>query len=140
MIQPLVSIQALLISPTDQGLMYVDLCSSSSRAASWLLSSHGEPEDSHQIFTAAIVAHCMAFLLSLLLAGRFFFPEVRLRPGTVRHVMSFSLICLGTATANYIYTSTDMMMLGKLAPDDVASYGAVRALTGVFAMVNAGRT
>ncbi len=136
----LVSIpRALLISRhRTRDVMYVDLLQFVVKGGIVVaFIATGNLRTAHQIFTAAIVAHCMAFLLSLLLAGRFFFPEVRLRPGTVRHVMSFSLICLGTATANYIYTSTDMMMLGKLAPDDVASYGAVRALTGVFAMVNA---
>ena len=49
--------------------------------------------------------------------------------------MSFSAIFLGGATANFIYTRTDILMLGKIAPNDVAAYGASRSLSGLILVV-----
>lgn len=131
--------RALLIARHRTGdVMYVDLLQFIVRGGFVVsLIIAGNLTTGHQIFTATILANVLSFILSLLLAGRFFFPDAPVRRDTLRHVLSFSLICLGTAAANYIYTSTDIMMLGKIAPGDVAPYGAVRSLTGVFAMVNA---
>lgn len=131
--------RALLIArQRTKDVMYADLLQFLVKGAIVVvLIADGNLRTGRQIFTATIVANLASFVLSLLLAGRFHFPGARIHRDALKKVLSFSLICLGTAAANYIYTSTDMIMLGKMAPGDVASYGAVRSLTGVFAMVNA---
>ncbi len=96
----------------------------------------GSLRSSHWIFAATIIANLCSFALGILLSGRFCYRDAPLKLSRVTEVMNFSLVCLGTATAHYIYTSTDIIMLGKIAPWDVAAYGAARSLTGVFTMVN----
>ncbi len=131
--------RALLIARHRmRDVMYTDLLQFLVRGAIVvILLAGGNLRTGNQIFTATIVANVVSFVLCLFLAGRFCFPGAPIHRDALMKVLSFSLICLGTAAANYIYTSTDMIMLGKMAPGDVASYGAVRSLTGVFAMVNA---
>lgn len=97
----------------------------------------GRLTTSHQIFTVIIVANLCAFALSFALAKRFYFTGVSLRLRRVGQVLGFAVFSLGTAMANFIYTSTDIIMLGKLAPDDIAPYGAARSLAALAAMVNA---
>jgi O-antigen/teichoic acid export membrane protein len=131
--------RALLITrQKTRDVMFTDLLQFTVRGAIiGVLILAGHLRSGHQIFTATIIANLCSFALSLALSGRFSYRDASLRKHRVTEVMNFSLICLGTATANYIYTSTDIIMLGKIAPGDVAAYGAARSLSGVFAMVNA---
>jgi O-antigen/teichoic acid export membrane protein len=89
----------------------------------------------HQIFTASIIANIAAFLLSSWLARDLFFPAVGVRLSGVSEVMKFAFVTLGTSLANFIYSRTDILMLGKIAPDDVAAYGASRSLSGMILVV-----
>lgn len=131
--------RALLITRhRTRDVMFVDLLQFTLRGGIiTVLIVQGALRTGHQVFAATIVANILSFFLSLALAGRFCFPDAPLRFRRVVTVLKFSLVCLGTATANYIYTSTDILMLGRIAPGDVAAYGAARSLAGVFAMVNA---
>lgn len=89
----------------------------------------------HQIFTAMIIANTVAFFVSAWFARHLFFPSAGVRIKRIKSVMSFSAIFLGGATANFIYTRTDILMLGKIAPNDVAAYGASRSLSGMILVV-----
>jgi O-antigen/teichoic acid export membrane protein len=131
--------RALLITRHRmRDVMYVDLLQFTLRGAIiGVLIINGTLRTGHQIFTATIIANVCSFFLSLALSRVFFFTDASLKWHRIVTMLNFSLVCLGTAAANYIYTSTDIMMLGKIAPGDVAEYGAARSLSGVFAMVNA---
>ncbi len=95
----------------------------------------GTLKTAHQIFTAMIVANLVAFCVSAWIARHLFFPSAGVRIDRVRSVMSFAVIFLGASMANFIYTRTDILMLGKIAPNDVAAYGASRSLSGLTLMV-----
>lgn len=128
----------LITRHRTRDVMYVDLLQFTLRGGIiGALILVGTLRTGHQIFLATSVANICSFLLSLALAKTFFFADAPVTRRNLARVMNFSLVCLGTATANYIYTSTDIVMLGKIAPGDVAAYGAARSLSGVFAMVNA---
>jgi O-antigen/teichoic acid export membrane protein len=128
----------LLTRHRTRDVMYVDLLQFTLRGGIiGALIIGGTLRTGHQIFTATIIANICSFFLSLGLSRVFFFTDAPLKWNRIVTMLNFSLVCLGTATANYIYTSTDIMMLGKIAPGDVAEYGAARSLSGVFAMVNA---
>ena len=88
-----------------------------------------------QIFTATVIANLVAFCISFALARGLFSPSQGMSRGSLSSVMSFAVITLGTTVANFVYTRTDILMLGKIAPDDVAAYGASRSLTGVILMI-----
>jgi len=92
-------------------------------------------ESAHQIFVAMIIANIVGFLVSGWIARNLFFPSAGVRMNRIGSVMSFSAIFLGGATANFIYTRTDILMLGKIAPNDVAAYGASRSLSGMIQVV-----
>lgn len=92
-------------------------------------------ETAHQIFTAMIIANIVAFFVSAWIARHLFFPSAGVRMNRIGSVMSFSAIFLGGATANFIYTRTDILMLGKIAPNDVAAYSASRSLSGLIQVV-----
>ncbi len=95
----------------------------------------GTLKTAHQIFTAMIIANVVSFFVCAWIARHLFFPAAGIRIDRIRNVMSFSFIFLGAAMANFIYTRTDILMLGKIAPDDVAAYGASRSLSGLTLMV-----
>lgn len=95
----------------------------------------GTLRTAHQIFTAMIIANVVSFFVCAWIARHLFFPAAGVRIDRIRSVMSFSVIFLGAAMANFIYTRTDILMLGKIAPDDVAPYGASRSLSGLTLMV-----
>ncbi len=92
-------------------------------------------ESAHQIFMAMIIANIVGFFVSAWIARHLFFPSAGVRMNRIGSVMSFSAIFLGGATANFIYTRTDILMLGKIAPNDVAAYGASRSLSGLIQVV-----
>jgi len=128
----------LITRHRTRDVMYVDLLQFTLRGGIiGALILGGTLRTGHQIFLATAIANICSFLLSLALAKTFFFTDAPVTRRNLTTVLNFSLICLGTATANYVYTSTDIIMLGKIAPGDVAAYGAARSLSGVFAMVNA---
>ncbi|MBN2586453.1 MAG: polysaccharide biosynthesis C-terminal domain-containing protein [Candidatus Fermentibacteraceae bacterium] len=89
----------------------------------------------HQIFFAVILANIAAFILSSLLARDLFFPGAGMKWSGVSLVMKFAFITLGTSLASFIYSRTDILMLGKIAPGDVAAYGAARSLSGMILVV-----
>ncbi len=91
----------------------------------------GTLKTAHQIFTVMIAANLVAFFVNFLFARRLFFPSAGVRIDRIRSVMRFAVITLGASMANFIYTRTDILMLGKIAPDDVAAYGASRSLSGL---------
>ncbi|OPL19969.1 MAG: hypothetical protein AVO35_00490 [Candidatus Aegiribacteria sp. MLS_C] len=95
----------------------------------------GTLRTAHQIFIAAIIANTLAFLMSSWLAGGLFFPALGVRLNGIGEVMKYAIITLGTSLANFIYSRTDILMLGKIAPDDVAAYGASRSLSGMILVV-----
>ncbi len=95
----------------------------------------GTLRSAHQIFTAMIIANVVSFFVCAWIARHLFFPAAGIRIDRIRNVMSFSFIFLGAAMANFIYTRTDILMLGKIAPDDVAAYGASRSLSGLTLLV-----
>jgi len=98
----------------------------------------GSLNSAHQIFTALIVANSCAFLLNLWMARGLFAPRAGLGKGRFVQVMKFAVFSLGTALAGFIYSRTDILMLGKLAPvKDVSSYGACRSLTALAITVSA---
>ncbi len=95
----------------------------------------GTLKTAHQIFSAMIVSNLVAFLVNSWFARHQFFPSAGIRMDRIRSVMSFSAIMLGGSMANFIYTRTDILMLGKIAPNDVSAYGASRSLSGLIMMV-----
>lgn len=126
----------LLIRQRTRGVMYSDLLQFAVRGGIiGILILRGDLTTAHQIFVAIIVSNLCAFLLSLALAGRFCFRPVTVRVRPVRRVITFSLFSLGTALASFVYTSTDILMLGKLAPLDIAPYGAARSLAALVLVV-----
>lgn len=118
--------------------MYCELVSFITRAGivGTLLASR-KLHAAEQIFSASVAGSAAAMILSLMLARKLF----RLKTGTtlkrIRELFTFAWYSLGTAMTNFIYTRTDILMIGKLArPEDVAAYGACRAITGFFANIN----
>ncbi len=95
----------------------------------------GTLKTAHQIFTAMIIGNVAAFFVNSWFAKHLFFPSVGVRIDRIRTVMRFAVITLGASIANFIYTRTDILMLGKIAPDDVAAYGASRSLSGLTLVV-----
>jgi lipopolysaccharide exporter len=95
----------------------------------------GTLRTAHQIFTAMIVSNLIAMLVNAWFARNLFFLSAGIRMDRIRNVMSFSAIMLGASMANFIYTRTDILMLGKIAPNDVSAYGASRSLSGLIMMV-----
>ena len=94
-------------------------------------------KSAQQIFTVSIVANIVAFFVSFWLARNLFFPSEGINRKRVTEVMRFAVITLGTTMANFIYSRTDILMLGKIAPNDVAAYAASRSLTGMILVVTA---
>ncbi|MEN8208371.1 MAG: oligosaccharide flippase family protein [Candidatus Fermentibacteria bacterium] len=95
----------------------------------------GTLKTAHQIFTAMIIANIVSFFVCAWIARHLFSPSAGVGVGRIPTVMRFSVIFLGASMANFIYTRTDILMLGKIAPDDVAAYGASRSLSGLTLMV-----
>jgi O-antigen/teichoic acid export membrane protein len=92
-------------------------------------------QTAHQIFTAMIMANLVSFVTAGLFARNLFFPRAGVSLRRIWDVMSFAMIFMGASLANFVYTRTDTLMLGKIAPGDVAAYGASRSLAGLIMMV-----
>jgi O-antigen/teichoic acid export membrane protein len=98
---------------------------------------NGTLSNSQQIFSATIAANVCAFFLSLFLARKYIVFSAGLAWGRVLEILRFSAVILGTALANFVYSRTDILMLGKMAPGDIAAYGASRSLAAMILIVNA---
>jgi O-antigen/teichoic acid export membrane protein len=91
-----------------------------------------------QVLKATALANTGAFFVSAWNARSIFDPSAGVNGASLRRVLKFASYSLGTSFAGFIYTRTDILMLGKLAPpEDVAAYSASRALTSMVVMVSA---
>lgn len=91
-----------------------------------------------QVLKATALANVGAFLLNAWNIRHIFEPSAGVNRAALKRVLKFAGYSLGTTFAGFIYTRTDILMLGKLAPpEDVAAYSASRALTSMVVMVSA---
>ncbi len=91
-----------------------------------------------QVLHATALANTGAFLLSGWNARHCLDLSAGVSRKAFKKVSGFAVYSLGTSLAGFVYTRTDILMLGKLAPpEDVAAYGASRALTSMVVMVSA---
>ncbi|MCK5840980.1 MAG: oligosaccharide flippase family protein [Candidatus Sabulitectum sp.] len=91
-----------------------------------------------QVLKATALANMGAFLINSWNVRRIFDPSAGINRTALKRVLGFAVFSLGTSFAGFIYTRTDILMLGKLAPPgDVAAYSASRALTSMVVMVSA---
>lgn len=91
-----------------------------------------------QVLKATALANMGAFLINSWNVRRIFEPSAGVNRTALNRVLGFAAFSLGTSFAGFIYTRTDILMLGKLAPpEDVAAYSASRALTSMVVMVSA---
>jgi O-antigen/teichoic acid export membrane protein len=126
----------LLTRHLTRDVMYSDLLQFLVKSgAIGVLLLTGSLRSAHQIFIATILANIAAFLLSSWLARDLYFPGAGIGWSSIWEVMKFAFITLGTSLANFIYSRTDILMLGKIAPADVAAYGASRSLSGMILVV-----
>ena len=95
----------------------------------------GALETAHQIFTAMIIANILSMILGMVFSKQLFFPRAGISLARVWNVLSFAMVFMGASLAGFVYTRTDILMLGKIAPGDVAAYGASRSLAGMILMV-----
>ena len=120
-------------------VMYADLVSFSVRGGivGWLIVS-GALTGAVQVLLASALANVAAFIIGLWNARGLFDPGAGIGRKQLSRVARFALYSLGTSLAGFVYTRTDILMLGKLAPpEDVAAYGASRALTSMMVLVSA---
>ncbi|MCK5786695.1 MAG: oligosaccharide flippase family protein, partial [Candidatus Sabulitectum sp.] len=103
----------------------------------WLIYS-GALTGAVQVLRATALANLGAFLLNSWSVRNIFDPAAGVNRNAFKRVLRFAAYSLGTSLAGFIYTRTDILMLGKLAPpEDVAAYSASRALTSMVVMVSA---
>lgn len=104
---------------------------------SWLIIT-GKLTGAVQVLQATALANIAAFFLSWWNARNCIELSAGMSRKALRRVTGFALYSLGTSLAGFVYTRTDILMLGKMAPpEDVAAYGASRALTSMVVMVSA---
>ncbi|HOA04324.1 MAG TPA: oligosaccharide flippase family protein [Candidatus Fermentibacter daniensis] len=101
----------------------------------WLLLK-GRLDSPHPLFLAQSASNvvCLAFLVRG--GGKFFESGARVTKEALATVWKFSVFTLGSFLASYVYSSTDILMLGKLAPGEVAVYGVARSLTMFVTSLN----
>ncbi len=98
-------------------------------AVGWMILT-GSLNSPLQVFGAMIAGNVAALLINVWLARDLVSPSLGISPGKMRIVIGFAVVSLGTGLANFVYTRTDILVLGKLAlPSEVAGYGACRTLT-----------
>jgi len=95
----------------------------------------GTLRTAHQIFTATVISNLISFVFNAWYARDLFHPTVSVNLQRIKRVFSFALVFMGSSLAGIIYTSTDILMLGKLNPEGVAPYGAARSLSGLVLVV-----
>jgi len=103
----------------------------------WLIFS-GKLTGAVQVLRATTIANTCAFLFSAWYARHLFKPSAGVNRQAFRRVAGFAMFSLGTSLAGFVYTRTDILMLGKMAPPaDVAAYSASRALSTTTVMIAA---
>lgn len=90
----------------------------------------------HPIFLAQSVSNVVCLGILLIQGGVFVERGSSVTLSGMRAVLSYSVYTLGTSIAVYVYSWTDILMLGKLAPEDVAVYGIARSLTQFVTSLN----
>jgi len=104
---------------------------------SWLIFT-GKLTGAAQVLHATAIANTAAFFLSGWNARHCIDLSAGISRNAFRRVTGFAVFSLGTSLAGFVYTRTDILMLGKMAPPaDVAAYSASRALTSMVIMVSA---
>lgn len=103
----------------------------------WLIFT-GKLTGAVQVLQATALANAAALVFGVWAARDLFDPGAGISKNALRRVAGFAGFSLGTTLAGFVYTRTDILMLGKLAPPgDVAAYGASRALTSMVVLVSA---
>lgn len=130
----------LLLAGLGTGkVMYADLLSLAIRGGivGWLIYS-GTLTGAVQVLRATALANTGAFLLSFWNARSLFDPGAGISRNALKRVLKYAGYSLGISLAGFVYTRTDILMLGKMAPpEDVAAYSASRALTSMVVIVSA---
>lgn len=127
----------LIAVQNTRAVMWGDLSGFTVRVSivAWLVLT-GRLSTPHSIFLAQSASNAICLLVLLGRGGRFFERGVRATRDGIKAVWKFSVYTLGTSLAAYIYSWTDILMLGKMAPGDVATYGVARSLTMFVANLN----
>ncbi len=129
----------LLTRLNTSSVMWADLLSFIIRGGivGWLIYT-GVLTGAAQVLKATAFANLGAFVLNAWNVRNIFEPSAGVNWIALKRVLKFAAYSLGTSFAGFIYTRTDILMLGKLAPAaDVAAYSASRALTAMVVMVTA---
>ncbi len=129
----------LLTRLNTSAVMRADLLSFLIRGGivGWLI-INGTLTGAAQVLKATAAANFGAFLLNSFNIRHIFDPAAGVNRESLNRVLKFAAYSLGTGFAGFVYTRTDILMLGKLAPPrDVAAYSASRALTSMVVMVTA---
>lgn len=129
----------LLTRLNTSAVMRADLLSFLIRGGivGWLI-MNGRLTGAAQVLKATAAANLGAFFLNLWSIRHIFDPAAGVNRESLNRVLKFAAYSLGTGFAGFVYTRTDILMLGKLAPPmDVAAYSASRALTSMVVMVTA---
>ncbi len=130
----------LLLTKLGTGkVMYADILSLIIRGGivGWLIYA-GKLTGAEQVLRATALANTGAFILNFWHAKSLFDPAAGLSRDAFRRVAKFAGYSLGISLAGFVYTRTDILMLGKMAPAaDVAAYSASRALTSMVVIVSA---
>ncbi|HRY60658.1 MAG TPA: oligosaccharide flippase family protein [Candidatus Fermentibacter sp.] len=100
------------------------------------LALSGRLSSPHPIFLAQTLSNAACLLVLVRGGGRFFERGARVARESLARVWRFSVYTLGTSLAAYVYSWTDILMLGRMAPGDVATYGVARSLTMFVASLN----
>ncbi len=129
----------LLTKLNTSSVMRADLLSFLIRGGivGWLI-MNGTLTGAAQVLKATAAANLGAFILNSWNVRSIFDPAAGVNTKSLKRVLRFAAYSLGTGFAGFVYTRTDILMLGKLAPpEDVAAYSASRALTSMVVMVTA---
>lgn len=127
---------ALLAAHRTRTVMWGDLASFAVRAGAvaWLALER-RLSTPHQVFAAQAASSFVCLVILVSLGGRFTAHGAGTSLARVGQVMSYSLVTLGTTIASFVYSWTDILMLGKMAPEgETAAYGVCRSMAA-FAMV-----
>jgi O-antigen/teichoic acid export membrane protein len=129
---------ALLSRHRTPAVMWGDLAAFAVRTAIVLyLAVSGRLRTAHAIFGAQALSSVVSTVVVVLLGGRFYEKGAGITRESIRKVAAFSMFTLGTSVASFIYSWTDILMLGKLAPpDQVAGYGVCRSLAAFAISLN----
>lgn len=101
------------------------------------LATSGRLRAPHAIFAAQAGSSLISMFVVLAMGGRFGEPQARVSRESMREVLRFSLYTLGGSLASFVYTWTDILMLGKLSPPaQVAAYGVCRSIAAFAISLN----